>query len=390
MKTKHILTALALPAMFAACTADDIEGLNNGVQQMPERALLSENFVLNIENGVESRYQVNGTTGLEFVFEAGDSIGANCIDEPKWNASTQEWEEDPADWTILPYVNPALPFVKSADNEWKSAGRPGEGNYLFTNPYNPKDGGRLAAKFELPVVVQYDSKNPNAHIETYNKAIAADVLYEGEMAANLSLKNLYTYPKLRLHFDKNKEVTKVTKVVLEKTTGDGFIYQGGLDHVKIVDTFNPETIEDWLEARKADNVTEADYWAQVQTCKFIVDGVEDATLSGQQTTLANYAPASYTRYFFYEMNENAVSYGKTNGIEVRLMLPSVTNFVDDNTIEIVPNGKQIGITKIPSGAEIFAFCVISCGARVSSVCCSFDIFTVKRPLWRLRNSDTDA
>ena len=52
MKTKHILTAMVLPAMFAACTADDIEGLNN-VQQ-PERAVLSENFSLNF-GGVESR-----------------------------------------------------------------------------------------------------------------------------------------------------------------------------------------------------------------------------------------------------------------------------------------------------------------------------------------------
>ena len=340
MKTKHILTALALPAMFAACTADDIEGLNNGMQQMPERALLSEDFVLNIENGVESRYQVNGTTGLEFIFEAGDSIGANCIDEPKWNGTA--WEEDPAKWTILPYVNPALPFVKSADNEWKSAGRPGEGNYLFTNPYNPKDGGRLAAKFELPVVVQYDSKNPNAHIEAYNKAVAADILYDGDMAANLSLKNLYTYPKVRIHFAKTAEVTKVTKVVLAKGTGaenTGFIYQGGLDHKRIAAMFNPETIEAWLETNKASNVTEEDYWAQIQTSDFIVDGVNDGTLTFSNTisrstssepTLADYAPKSYTQYFFYEMNEDVVNFGKTNGIEVRLMLPSIKDFTAQN------------------------------------------------------------
>ena len=82
MKTKHILTALALPAMFAACTADDIEGLNNGVQQQAERAKLSKDFVLNTNNEVESRYVVEGSTALDFIFEEGDLIGANLIDQP--------------------------------------------------------------------------------------------------------------------------------------------------------------------------------------------------------------------------------------------------------------------------------------------------------------------
>ena len=65
---------------------------------------------------------------------------------------------------------------------------------------------------------------------------------------------------------------------------------------------------------KASNVTEEDYWAQIQTSDFIVDGVDDASLTFNNTisrattepTLANYAPASYTQYFFYEMNEDVV------------------------------------------------------------------------------------
>ena len=91
MKTKHILTALALPAMFAACTAEDIVSENNALQQ-DARAKLSKDFVLNINNGVESRYAVEGNTGLDFIFQEGDMVGANLIDAYDPN------EKDPAKW----------------------------------------------------------------------------------------------------------------------------------------------------------------------------------------------------------------------------------------------------------------------------------------------------
>ena len=34
MKTKHLLTALALPAVFAACTAEDIVTVSDAVEQI--------------------------------------------------------------------------------------------------------------------------------------------------------------------------------------------------------------------------------------------------------------------------------------------------------------------------------------------------------------------
>jgi len=357
MKTKHILTALALPAMFAACTADDIVSENNGMQKMPERALLSEDFVLNINKGVESRYQVTGTTGLEFEFEANDSIGANLIDEPAWNSTTNTWEEDPANWDIVDYVAPALPFVNKGGDDWKSAGRLGEGNYLFTNPYNPKDGGRLAAKVELPRVVQYSSEKPNAVIEQYNKAVAADVIYDGDMSATISLKNIYAYPKVRIHFANTEDVSKVTKVVLatvkdgegenagKKVEGDGFLFRTGLDHKYIAYMFAPTTIEAWLANPANKEKTEADYWAEKHTSHFILDGLDGVNKeTGVQTAynvdvatapLNKFGKAERTPYLIYEMSESVVSYGKSKGIEVRLMLPSTDNFNTYNVIAYV-------------------------------------------------------
>lgn len=331
MKTKHILTALALPAMFAACTADDIVSVDNGLQQ-DQRAKLSKDFVLNTSSEVDSRYAVEGSTALEFNFEKGDRIGANLIDvfdEIEEENQPEGYEfnaEDPATWKIVPYVAPALPFENDGEDIWKSAGELGIGNYLFTNPYNPDDKNRAAAKFELPIVVQYSSETPNAHIEDYNKAVATSVLRKGDTEATINLKNLYTYPKILVNFPKADGVTKVTKVVLRRN--GGFIYKGSFDHQAIVNMFSEQALETYFAIPANKNKTEADYWAEQQTSAFIIDADE-------YTEDMYYAQCETTPTLVYEMDEKVTS----NKLEVRLMIPSVASLLDlagkdvDNTDE---------------------------------------------------------
>ena len=307
MKTKHILTALALPTMFAACTADDIVSENNAMQQA-ERAKLSKDFVLNVNNGVESRYAVEGSTSLNFVFEEGDLIGANLIDvyDPDYKGFKAN---DPATWKIVKSIAPALPF-ENVNGVWKSAGELGIGNYLFTNPYNPADKNRAAAKYELPVIVQYDSENPNAHVEAYNKAVSAAVLREGETEASISLKNIFAYPKFVINFDKSKDVTKVDKIILKKK--NGFIVKGALHNEYIVQMFSAKELETFLKNNK--DKSEADYWAQFETTHFVVDG-------GEVDRYKDYATITPSEYIIYEMNQEVVD----NSIEVRMILPSIAD-----------------------------------------------------------------
>jgi len=322
MKTKHILTALALPAIFAACTADDIVS-NNGLQQA-ERAKLSKDFVLNTNNEVESRYAVVGSTGLEFVNEEGDLIGANLIDIYNPN------EKNPAKWEITPYVAPSLPFKNVGGNEWKSDAELGVGNYLFTYPFNKADNGRAAAAFELPITQTYSSKEPNAFIEANNKAVAAIVLHEGETAANVKMRNIYTYPKVRINFDNGEDVKKVTKVVLVKE--GGFIYKGGFNHEAIAKMHNADVIEEWLEDNEGK--TEDDYWASMSTNDFIINSDDDRTAGEDEThshgALTSYGKPVTTPHIVVEMNETVKANATTNNksVEVRFMLPSEDDFND--------------------------------------------------------------
>lgn len=332
---------MALPALFAACTADDIVSENNGLQQ-DQRAKLSKDFVLNVNGEVESRYAVEeGATGLNFNFEEGDKIGANLIDVFSGGADFDP--KDPATWTIINTVAPALPFIKEG-KVWKSANEDlGIGNYLFTNPFNPADKNRAAAGYELPVVVQYSSENPNAHIEAYNKAVAAQITYEGQTTANADLKNIFAYPMIRINFDKNLDVKKVTKVVLARnytvtTTSNGtstttvvngtpFIYKGAFNHQEVAKMFNPATLE--AEKKLDKKLTDEAYWASKQTSDFIIDqadyginestGAYNKTLDQVITAVEAYADIKTTPYFIYEMDETVVA----NSIDVRFMIPSI-------------------------------------------------------------------
>lgn len=102
MRTKHILTALALPALFAACTADDFvnEGANAGLQ---ERAKLSKDFKL-ITSDASTRYTISEQNGsLKFNFTEGDKVGAAIVDEYVPSV-------DPAYWDIIYSLAGNTPF----------------------------------------------------------------------------------------------------------------------------------------------------------------------------------------------------------------------------------------------------------------------------------------
>ena len=319
MKTKHILTALALPVMFAACTADDIVSVNNGLQQA-ERAKLSKDFVLNVSNGVESRYVVESDgAGLKFNFEEGDLIGANLIDVYDPSNYRGEWDaEDPKTWGLIESINPAQPFKNVGGDAWKSDNELGIGNYLFNYPFNKADNGRAAAKFELPVVQQYDSKNPNAFIEDYNKAVGTVVLYEGQTSADVALKNLYTYPQFVINFDNGVDVNKVTKVVLKSSTAK-FHVKGGINNAAVVANFEgAEALEKDFEGTK-DELKEAlkEYWAELQTADFVRAHNEND----------KYATSELSEYIIVEMDEAVKADNNNNkNVSVRVMMPSVESF----------------------------------------------------------------
>lgn len=321
MKTKHILTALALPMMFAACTADDFEGVN--ALQQSERAKLSKDFVLNTVGEVESRYAVETDgAGLKFNFEEGDLIGANLIDQ------FVPGEEDPAKWDIIYSVSPSLPFKNIGLDQWKSDKELGVGNYLFTYPYNAKDNNRAAATYELQTIQDLSEGDLNAAIEAGNKAVGAVVLYEGQTNANVNMKNLFTYPKFILTFDNGENISEVSKVALK----GNFVAKAGYDHKKVAALFADDYAKFaalttaaranllWeVEAGKTyDKEINALNWELVQTSDFLIAEGSAGEAYGKPETV---------EFLIAELNQKVTEDAAGNkAAEVRFMMPSVENF----------------------------------------------------------------
>lgn len=306
MKTKHILTALALPAVFAACTAEDI--VNEGAVALQERATVSGNFTVKVGEGVESRYAVAGSTSLKFNFETGDKFGAAIIDQ--YDASNPK---KPELWDVIPSLAGNTPFTYNANTgEWKAPeDLPlGIGHYLFVYPYNRADVNRAAVSYELPAVQKLYTEEDgeidlNAAIEAGNKSFYSTVLYEGDEELEITLKNLYAYPKFVINFDNGEKVTTVSKVVLAKK--GGFEIKGGFNHEVVAALFADETTTGFYdEDLKATN------WDLVQTADVL-------------TTDEDYATIETSPYLVAELPLDAEVEKVTNNkvIEVRFMIPGV-------------------------------------------------------------------
>ena len=76
MKTNKILMAVALPALLAACTAEEFDQVSVQEQTLANRALLNPNFAINVAN-VESRFAWENAV---WKYEAGDQFGAAITD----------------------------------------------------------------------------------------------------------------------------------------------------------------------------------------------------------------------------------------------------------------------------------------------------------------------
>ena len=336
MRTRHILTALALPALFAACTADEFESVsqNNGLQ---ERAKLSKDFTL-MTGMPETRYAAEGGSGISFKFEQGDRIGAAIIDEYDYN-----YPDEPDKFDVIYSLAGNNPFEYQGGDAWKSNTELGIGHYMFVFPYNTKDNGRGAVAYELPVIQKmYTDENGeqilNAAIEKGNKAVATTVLYEDDLTADVSLKNLFTYPKLTINFDNGEKVTTVSQIVLETNDGvDPFIVKGGFNHKVVNEMFNPGDNASTILSDKYYNdddgkvTTPYVHWDEVGTYDFLI---KEENTGWDEAKYYITAPENErtSKYIIvkFPKNTKVKLQSNTNNkyVEARIMMPSI----DDLTV----------------------------------------------------------
>lgn len=211
MKTKHLLTALALPVAFAACTSEDLVQTESIVKEDLGNRPMVEGVTLSLGEA-QGRAAIANWGTINFV--DGDKLGVALIDV--YNAA----DNDPIKrYDLLKNsINTNYIFTSDANGDFSSEAAMVEGNYVFYYPYNtqrtrnqivtnlPKEQAltQLAdgTYSSYPSVLAYSEEN-GAPI-----AVAYDFLSAADAGNTLqgTLKQIYATPLITIQNGCTKKV----------------------------------------------------------------------------------------------------------------------------------------------------------------------------------------
>lgn len=198
MNFKYLLGALALPALVASCTSEDIVQNNNDSVLEGRRVVGKVNLeAMSAQGGVDSRW-AGGTN-----FQPGiDVIGACLMDLPG-GAPTD-------------YISTNYKFAYTDAGEWLSDALFVEGSYYFYMQYNEDMRNRAGLMDTIPAI-QYIG-------ESGNDAVMANQLFLGhydittehkDLTVPVLLHGVYAYPRFNFAYEGNNNIV-IEKVVFSK------------------------------------------------------------------------------------------------------------------------------------------------------------------------------
>lgn len=175
------MTAIMLPALFAACTNDDFTEIGQDTATLNGRKVVG-NVTLNVEADANTRlaYGANGYT-----WEDGDEIGACLMDQitSDYNTADKKWSER---FDLVDYIQTNYKFTRDAEANWTTEAKMCEGNYFFVYPYDANKGVRDAYEFDATAQVLEGTDNTSlkkAYVKNnsfvgYGKVVAGDAATE--------------------------------------------------------------------------------------------------------------------------------------------------------------------------------------------------------------------
>lgn len=284
MKTKQLLTAMALPLFFAACSQEEIVN-ENATNDLASRKVVGE-VTINLDEESMSRMAfVGGDT--PYKWETGDQFGACLMDEatektPDYNVGF--WNR----FTLVDYIHTNYPFTRQKDGSWTSEAVMSEGNYFFYYPFNNNLGGRRSAiKLDIPTeqVLADGAKATSAldqQLFVGYSSVKAKVGKDKE-SVTLNMEPLLAFPGFRL---KNTGTTtvKVRKIAFH-SEGETFPIQYEVKPAKA--NFNAvgyET-EGWNATKKRDAIVSVADATSKASQVSLTFGTKGKTLKSQNTTL---------------------------------------------------------------------------------------------------------
>lgn len=248
MKTKHILTAMVLPALFAACTQEEVALENNAKMDLSSRPVLA-NVTLSIDEA-STRMSVADGTDYAIKPDAGDGLGACIIDIPTYTDANYATLLEAADgdatelYTIKEYISSNYRYdYDETTGKWNTQALLSEGNYVFYAPHSESHLLRMPLSAVVPVEQSVTKEEPNkaikdfyanASTEGYPVLIDYKFLSAKDQDKNVAVtyRHIMSYPKFTLKNSYKEgdaaKAVKVTKVVFAKKDGSEFIVKAPL------------------------------------------------------------------------------------------------------------------------------------------------------------------
>ncbi len=225
MRTKHILTAMVLPALFAACTADEFTENGSNVN-LADRSLLAP-ITFTVGNGADTRFawddEAAGGVG-NWTWESTDAFSAFLVDNG--GSDPDAWE--PTNNLYTNYI------YKSTDgSKYETTSQMVEGIYWFYAPAREGDNADSRALMSFALATSQDAE--------YYKSDAGKVFFtglyklvSGDEPQNLPLvlTNYYSRAVFPLTNNTAEDVT-IRQIVLQGNKP--FVVKGNISTAALVD-----------------------------------------------------------------------------------------------------------------------------------------------------------
>ena len=188
MKAKHLITALALPMAFAACSDEQFDGIENNLVSKENRPTVGQ--VTFADEDIQSRFAMDATYG-SLTWQDGDAFGMMMMDEPSaMGTITIGSGAGARKYSLVNQAKSNYPFTKGG-SVWSSEAELLEGNYFYYFPHitNQKDATKsnVTRQNGLTWILPSDqnaftAEEPNT-LNAYN-AVKENQLWVGYQALN--------------------------------------------------------------------------------------------------------------------------------------------------------------------------------------------------------------
>ncbi len=203
MKKKHFFSAVALAAVFAGCSQDELISESN-FQEADNRPTVEAPV---ITLGADTRMTTEGSYA-KVEWEQGDGFGAMLMDT--YAPGQTKWEDL---FPIQDYVSSNVLYKTEDGKAFTAEASLKQGNYLFYAPFNAENFKREPLAVKLPLVqnvVPSTTEAPsNTAITEFYKAKTYPVFVAYDSIWNtpktnlaLNMKHIYALPKITLKLGK--------------------------------------------------------------------------------------------------------------------------------------------------------------------------------------------